>query len=242
VSRHRLILLIAFVAFIALGMPKAAFGVAWPSMAIDLSAPLADLGLFVAIHTGAYFVASVVSGRLSHRIGNGAMLTAAAWALTLGLAGYAVAPNRVGLAVAAVVLGLGGGLLDAGINAKTAASLSIVPLVVVAWADGVIQPQERKAILQGADEAGMTKGDAAYQLLQTWLDEKPEDSLFIAWKEYIQALAKQVNTETLQGLKDNITARIHKIAKAAGGVLGIHKVDVSEKQAMKEIESAFDVD
>jgi len=120
VSRHRLILLIAFVAFIALGMPKAAFGVAWPSMAIDLSAPLADLGLFVAIHTGAYFVASVVSGRLSHRIGNGAMLTAAAWALTLGLAGYAVAPNRVGLAVAAVVLGLGGGLLDAGINAHVA--------------------------------------------------------------------------------------------------------------------------
>ena len=133
-------------------------------------------------------------------------------------------------------------LLDAGINAKTAASLSIVPLVVVAWADGVIQPQERKAILQGADEAGMTKGDAAYQLLQTWLDEKPEDSLFIAWKEYIQALAKQVNTETLRRLKDNITTRIHKIAKAAGGVLGIHKVDVSEKQAMKEIESAFDVE
>jgi len=120
VSRHRLILLIAFVAFIALGMPKAAFGVAWPSMAIDLSAPLADLGLFVAIHTGAYFVASLVSGRLSHRIGNGPMLTASAWALALGLAGYAVAPNRLGLALAAVVLGLGGGLLDAGINAHVA--------------------------------------------------------------------------------------------------------------------------
>jgi len=120
VSRHRLILLIAFVAFIALGMPKAAFGVAWPSMAIDLSAPLADLGLFVAIHTGAYFVASLVSGRLSHRIGNGPMLTASAWALTLGLAGYAAAPNRAGLALAAVVLGLGGGLLDAGINAHVA--------------------------------------------------------------------------------------------------------------------------
>ena len=36
-------------------------------------------------------------------------------------------------------------LLDAGINAKTAASLSLVPLVLVAWADGVIQRQEREA-------------------------------------------------------------------------------------------------
>lgn len=133
-------------------------------------------------------------------------------------------------------------LLDAGINAKTAASLSIIPLVVVAWADGAIQPQEREAILQGADDAGMTKGDAAYELLQSWLNEKPKDSLFIAWKEYIQALAKEVSTETLERLRDNITTRIHKIAKAAGGVLGIHKVDVSEKQAMKDIESAFDLE
>ena len=119
-SRSRLILLIAFVAFIALGMPKAAFGVAWPSVAADLSATIADLGVFVAIHVGAYFVASLISGRLSHRIGNGPMLTIAAWALTVGIIGYAAASNRLSLGLAAVVLGLGGGLLDAGINAHVA--------------------------------------------------------------------------------------------------------------------------
>ncbi len=119
-SRSRLILLIAFVAFVALGMPKAAFGVSWPSMAADLSAPIADLGLFVAIHVGAYFVASLISGRLSHRIGNGPMLTIAAWALTVGIIGYAAAQNQLSLGLAAVVLGCGGGLLDAGVNAHVA--------------------------------------------------------------------------------------------------------------------------
>jgi fucose permease len=120
VTRSRLILIIAFVAFVALGMPKAAFGVAWPSVATDLAAPIAQLGLFIALHVGGYFLGSVVSGRLSHRIGNGPMLAMAAAALTLGLIGYAIAPSQLALGLSAIVLGVGGGLLDAGINAHVA--------------------------------------------------------------------------------------------------------------------------
>lgn len=133
-------------------------------------------------------------------------------------------------------------LLDAGISAKTAASLSLVPLIVVAWADGTVQPQERQAILEGAAETGMTVGDAAYELLNGWLEERPDDSLFNTWKEYIHALAKAVSPETLAGLRENITERIREIAKAAGGILGMAKIDVSEKRVMQEIEAVFDAE
>jgi hypothetical protein len=42
--------LIAVAAFVVLGMPKAAFGVAWPSVAEDLARNIADLGAVVALH------------------------------------------------------------------------------------------------------------------------------------------------------------------------------------------------
>lgn len=131
-------------------------------------------------------------------------------------------------------------LIEAGISATTAASLALVPLVVVAWADGEVQPKEREAILQGADEAGMRQGDAAYELLNSWLEERPDDSLLQIWKDYVRALSQQMSPESLLRLKEDIIIRIHQIAKVAGGILGLAKVDVSEKQAMKDIESAFD--
>jgi tellurite resistance protein len=133
-------------------------------------------------------------------------------------------------------------LLDAGINAKTAASLSLVPLVLVAWADGVIQRQEREAIMKAAHEAGMTEGDSAYELLNSWLADQPDDSLFHVWREYIEALAKVIDAEKLNRLKEDIVSRTLHIAKAAGGFLGIGKVEASEKKVMKEIQSAFDVE
>lgn len=133
-------------------------------------------------------------------------------------------------------------LLDAGINAKTAASLSLVPLVLVAWADGVIQRKEREAIMKAAHEAGMTEGDSAYELLNSWLADQPDETLFHVWKEYIEALAKVIDAEQLDRLKQDIVSRTLHIAKAAGGFLGIGKVEASEKKVMKEIQSAFDVE
>lgn len=133
-------------------------------------------------------------------------------------------------------------MIEAGINAKTAAALALVPLVVVAWADGEVQQKEREAILKGADEAGLTQGDAAYEMLNVWLEVRPDDSLLQVWKDYVRALAKTMNQESLLRLKEDIVVRIHQIAKAAGGIMGLAKVDVSEKQAMKDIESAFELD
>ena len=64
-------------AFIVLAMPKAAFGVAWPSIADDLDRALADLGLLIAAYVAGYFVSTLANGELTRRFGSGALLTVA---------------------------------------------------------------------------------------------------------------------------------------------------------------------
>ncbi|MEZ6092963.1 MAG: hypothetical protein R3C03_01815 [Pirellulaceae bacterium] len=43
-----------------------------------------------------------------------------------------------------------GALVAVGVNGETLTSLGLVLLIHVAWADGVIQPEEKKAILKAA--------------------------------------------------------------------------------------------
>lgn len=63
----------------------------------------------------------------------------------------------------------------AGLNipSETLAAISLVPLVMVAWADGGIDQKERAAVLSAAAEEGLAKGGASYELLGEWLAERP---------------------------------------------------------------------
>jgi hypothetical protein len=131
-------------------------------------------------------------------------------------------------------------LVELGLRSNTIAALSLVPLIEVAWADGEIQDNERTAILQGAHGKGLEQGTDGYELLQTWLRNKPAPALFDAWQSYIKALASQLNDEQNKLLKNQIVGFAKMVAAAAGGFLGIGKVSSSEEKALGRIERAFD--
>jgi hypothetical protein len=130
-------------------------------------------------------------------------------------------------------------LVALGLKANTIAALSLVPLIQVAWADGSIQDNERNAILQGAHGKGLEKGSDGYELLQTWLKNKPDDELFSAWEAYIKALAAQLNDEQNRLLKNQIVGFAKMVAASAGGILGFAKVSKDEEKVLHRIESAF---
>ncbi len=128
-------------------------------------------------------------------------------------------------------LGLGGGTL---------AALSLVPLVVVAWADGGIDDKERSAVLAAAAEVGAGAEEVSRQLLDRWLREPPPRELLAAWTDYIRATSATLGDEARRALKAELLGRARRVAEAAGGFLGLgRKVSAAEEAALERLEQAF---
>lgn len=132
-----------------------------------------------------------------------------------------------------------GHLVDAGITGDTMAAIALVPLVHVAWSDGALEPRERDAILHAAEHKGIGADAPARELLEKWLEDKPADDLFDAWRDYVGGLEKHLDAEQLAELREQIVAFAREVARAAGGFLGIGSVSDSETRAIDEIAAAF---
>jgi hypothetical protein len=130
-------------------------------------------------------------------------------------------------------------LVGLGLTAQTVAALSLVPLLMVAWADGTIQDNERAAILHGAHGKGLDEGSPGYKLLERWLAKKPDETLFTAWEAYIKALASELNDEQNRLLKNQIVNFAKVVAESAGGFLGVGRVSSTEEKVLARIADAF---
>lgn len=146
---------------------------------------------------------------------------------------------------AAVDLGQVTGIRDAAVLARLAqlgvtpdslAAFSIVPLLYVAWADRVLDPAEREAVVTEAHAAGIASDSAAGKLLEAWLHESPDDSLFDAWKTYHAALAELLTAAEKQTLHDDLMEKARSVARASGGLLGFGSVSADEKAALAKLE------
>jgi len=106
--------------FVFLGMPMAAMGVAWPSAADDLGRSLGELGLVTLAYGAGYTVSTLASGELTRRFTTGPLLIVAAFTAAASLATLAATTIWPFFLVAALLLGVAGGLLDAAVNAYVA--------------------------------------------------------------------------------------------------------------------------
>lgn len=125
------------------------------------------------------------------------------------------------------------------ITAESYVSLTLVPLVRVAWADGRIERNERLALLKAAHDNQCEEGSPGYQMLSAWLDDPPGEELFEAWKQYAGAISQELGPEAKQDLKNHVVERAQKVARAAGGILGLNAVSEAEQEVLDEIEAAF---
>ena len=136
-----------------------------------------------------------------------------------------------------------GAVLDAmlkhEVSAETLTSLSLVPLVAVAWADGVMENNEREAIMKAATSVGIATDSASYEVLASWLDEQPGDELVNSWKEYIGSLKETLDDTAFNQVKANVMGRAKDVAQAAGGFLGIGKTSDQESAVIADLENSF---
>ncbi|MDP6467832.1 MAG: hypothetical protein QF918_08840 [Pirellulaceae bacterium] len=128
-------------------------------------------------------------------------------------------------------------LAATGIRGESFAAMSLAPLVLVAWADGKIDERERRAVISAANSEGINA--VCLQLLEDWLSQQPGLVLKEAWISYVGALAHQLSPGELKGLKASVMGRAEKVAKAAGGALGLDRISISERALLNELSAAF---
>jgi hypothetical protein len=132
-------------------------------------------------------------------------------------------------------------LLKLGIQAQTLAALSVVPLVEVAWADGALDANERRTLLEQAAATGIISASPAYGLLEAWLEHRPSQQLLDAWRDLVRAIREQIGPAEAERLKAEIVERARVVARASGGLLGVgSKVSSAEAAMLASLERPFE--
>jgi fucose permease len=136
---HLGLVLLAYVAFVALGMPDGLLGVAWPSVRGGFAIPLDAIGMLIAATTGGYMISAFFSGPVTTRLGVGRVLAISCALSGAGLIGYTLVPQWWMMVALGVVAGLGAGAIDAGLNTYVAAHFgeSIMQWLHASWGVGV---------------------------------------------------------------------------------------------------------
>ena len=114
------LIVLAYIAFISLGMPDGLFGVAWPSIREDFSLRLDSVGAFFFAGTTGYMLSSFFSGKIIKRLGVGGTLAASCALTASALLGYTLVPSWWMMVSLAIASGLGAGAIDAGLNTYVA--------------------------------------------------------------------------------------------------------------------------
>ena len=116
------LVILAYVAFIALGMPDGLMGVAWPSIRVSFSIPLDAVGMLLSTSVAGYMTSSFLSGPLIARLGAGRVLVASCAMTGMGLIGYTLVPAWWMMVSLGLIAGLGAGAIDAGLNTYVASN------------------------------------------------------------------------------------------------------------------------
>jgi len=121
---NKLLLVLSFVGFIALGLPDAVIGVAWPALRTHFGLHQDALGpLFITVTIGSV-MASTATGVILSRIGIGELLAFSCALTAVSLFGYSVAPSWIVLVTLGLLTGFGAGAIDAAINTHAATRYS----------------------------------------------------------------------------------------------------------------------
>ncbi|MDR0325570.1 MAG: MFS transporter [Oscillospiraceae bacterium] len=111
-----LLIVIIYIAFISLGLPDSLLGSAWPVMQPLMGVPLSYAGIVSMIISACTVTASLLSDRLTRKLGTG-LVTALSVALTAAaLFGFSASWSFWLLCLFAVPYGLGAGAIDAALN------------------------------------------------------------------------------------------------------------------------------
>lgn len=111
-----LLLAIIYIAFVSLGLPDSLLGSAWPVMHSQLGVPLSYAGIVTMIIAGGTIVSSLLSDRLTRKLGTGLVTAISVLLTAAALFGFSISKSFIMLCLWAVPYGFGAGAVDAALN------------------------------------------------------------------------------------------------------------------------------
>ncbi len=119
-----LLIAIIYLAFISLGLPDSLLGSAWPVMQAQMGAPLSHAGVVTMIIAGGTIVTSLLSDKLTKKLGAGLVTALSVLMTAAALWGFSVSGEFWMLCLWAIPYGLGAGSVDAALNNYVALNYS----------------------------------------------------------------------------------------------------------------------
>jgi len=126
------------------------------------------------------------------------------------------------------------------VTGKNLAAITMYPLVYVAYADRVMNSEERKVIEKLADEWNMPVGSPSREVLLDWMDSGPSEKGFEIWKEYMQATLPKMPEKQRTEMHQSIMQRCKAVAAAVGPLFSNPTTKVEEK-ALQQVEEALEL-
>ena len=115
-DKMTILLFIIYIAFISLGLPDSLLGSAWPVMHKELGVPVSFAGVITMIIAGGTIVSSLLSDKLTRKLGAGLVTTISVFMTAFALFGFSISDSVIHLCLWAIPYGLGAGAIDAALN------------------------------------------------------------------------------------------------------------------------------
>ncbi len=113
---YSLLLALIYIAFISLGLPDSLLGSGWPVMHGELGVPVSFMGIISMIISGGTIVSSLLSDRLTRKLGTRIVTLISVFLTVIALFGFSFSSKFWMLIVFAIPYGLGAGAIDAALN------------------------------------------------------------------------------------------------------------------------------
>lgn len=130
---------------------------------------------------------------------------------------------------------LGDRLRALGITSETAPLLDLLPLVMVAWADGSVSRAERAEVMKLVEGRGYASGSASWLFMASLLDARPSGALL---EELRLVLRDFLRGDIGKGAR--IVEMSRRVAEASGAFFGLGpRIDPREQEVLDRIAGFF---
>lgn len=108
-------------------------------------------------------------------------------------------------------------LTELGVTRETVRVLPLVPLLQVAWADGRVHEDERRQLIEAAEEAGVSEGPSR-EAFDRMLERRPSEDFFNTALDFVRAMLEALSPEQAADARGNLESLARRLAEVNAGV------------------------